>query len=57
MCVTKSAQGAGRLIFGEGAVLDGGVQKCQNGACDLDLETEVKGHICGFVCTSPTLAF
>ena len=41
MCVMKSAQGAGKLIFGAGVDLDGDVQKCQNSVCDLDLENEV----------------
>ena len=39
MCVTKSAQGAGKLMFGVAVVLDGGsreVQKCQ-GVRDLGL--------------------
>ena len=40
VCVTKSAQSAGKLILGVGLVLDGEGQKCQNSVCDLDLYLE-----------------
>ena len=40
MCVTKSAQSAGKPIFGVGRPIDGEVQKCQDSARDLDLDLE-----------------
>ena len=44
MCVTKSAQGAGKLMFGVGIVLDREVQKCQNGVLDLEMRSKCRGH-------------
>ena len=41
LCVTKSAQGTGKLIFGLGvAATTGEVQKCQNGVSDLGIYLE-----------------
>ena len=44
ICVTKSAQGAGKLIFGVVVAHDRACTKCRNGVHDLDLDlvNEVK---------------
>ena len=43
VCVTKSAQGVGKLIFCVEVAHDGmSLQKWQNGVRGLDLENEVK---------------
>ena len=42
-CVTKSVQGARKLLFGVKWLSTGEVQKCQNAVRYLDLDNEVKG--------------
>ena len=42
VCSTKSVQGAGKLVFGEAVALGGEVPKCQIGACDVDLDLEMR---------------
>ena len=45
VCVTKSAQGSRKLIFGEVVGPDCGSSKCQNGVRDLDMEIEIEVRV------------